>query len=100
MAFRFELAQWRANLKRQGVAGFRKCGHLLRQHRERDLFAIGENDGPLDRIFEFAHVSGPVVAGQGEHRLFGKSLDRLTVFVGVHFEEVHRQQLHIIFTFA
>ena len=75
---------------------FRKCRHACRQNRKRNLFPIGEDDCTLDRILELPNIARPIVAGQREHRVFSKAVDRLVVFICIQLQEVHGQKLHVV----
>src|SRR5262249_17367436 len=98
--FPFKLAKRRSDFKRQRVARLRKCGYVLRKHRQRDLLPIRKHYGSLDCIFELANIAGPIVAGKREHGLLGEAVDRLVVLIRVESQEVHGQKLHIFLSLA
>src|SRR5215472_15104673 len=79
---------------------FGKRRNALRQHRQGDLLSIGEDHRALDRVLEFAHVTGPVVAGQSEQGFFRESLDGFGVLIRIHFQEMHRQELYVFLALA
>ncbi len=56
---------------------------------------FAEQYGPLDAVFQFTDVSGPVIIHEHVNGGRRKTADILTVLLGVFFEEMIRQQQHI-----
>src|SRR5262245_11370564 len=59
---------------------------LLGERLELDTRAVGDGEGALDDVLEFAHVARPVVADERRQRLGGETLGRVGA-VGVPLEE-------------
>src|SRR5215475_743008 len=79
------------------MPGLGKCGHVLRQNRQRDLFSVCEYNSALDGVLQFADVSGPVITCESEHRFFSEAFDGFVVFVRVELEEMHREKRNVFF---
>src|SRR5262245_49425308 len=65
-----EFAQRGADFERKRVTRLCEGGNSLGEHRQRDLFAIREDDCPLDGILQLTDITRPVVSREGEHGFF------------------------------
>ena len=65
-----------------------------------DLGGVGEDDGALDDVFQFADVAAPMVAEHGPHGAVGDAVDFLAHVARVFGEEVMHQKRDVLLALA
>ena len=71
-------------------------GRDLRKFGDRELRAVGQNDGAKHGVLQLTHVAGPGVAGQQLERFLAYTVDAPTLFGGEPRQEMQRQLGHIL----
>src|SRR5678816_117468 len=94
------LAKRRSDFECQRMLAVPKCRNILRKNREGNGVSRSEDHRAFDSIFQFSNIAGPVVGGQGEHRILTETLDVLLILIRVCLQEVHRQELDVVFSFS
>jgi hypothetical protein len=87
---------WR---KRIGASG-RKSGGFEFGKRNAQLFAGGEKNSALDKIFELADVAGPGIVREGVHGVGGNVLDGFVEAAADFLDEVADEEGNILAALA
>ena len=59
-----QLTEGRSDLECERMARIRKGRNALRQYGKRNQLSVCKHNRALDRVFEFADIAGPIIAGQ------------------------------------